>query len=461
MRKQLRMTAATVMAALLTMNLTACGGGGNKTAQSTPETAKDGVQVVTFWHVLSGAQGEAFQKVIDTYNETRGKEAGIRVNPVYQGYEITDKLELAYQTKDTANAPDITWPLTSVIPTMMDMDWTVSVEKYLEKPDSEITKDTFYPSMQRACTYNGEMVGIPVANSTMLLYYNEDALKEAGYDRAPATFDELADYTAALTKKDESGNVSVYGLETQVKRYQLVNFCVSQNPDCFFGDHEGGRDGNMTKVTIKEDGTLKNFLEKWQKINETGGLKYILDKNKEAEEFAQGVCAMNFISSSKLSTVESLVDGSFEWKVAPIPKVSESDTSGASIGGSCLMMIDRGDQDRLDAAWDVIEYFSSPEAQYIFSTGTGYIPVNVETENLPEMKKFYEENPRFQVALEQMKNSSPNAQEPLDPVRNDMDTVIADTMLQFCQGELDVDAAVDQIVNSCNDLLDEYYEANN
>lgn len=47
-----------------------------------------------------------------------------------------------------------------------------------------------------------------------------------------------------------------------------------------------------------------------------------------------------------------------------------------------------------------------------------------------------------------MKNSSPNAQEPLDPVRNDMDTVIADTMLQFCQGELDVDAAVDQIVNS-------------
>lgn len=41
--------------------------------------------------------------------------------------------------------------------------------------------------MQRACTYNGEMVGIPVANSTMLLYYNEDALKEAGYDRAPAT----------------------------------------------------------------------------------------------------------------------------------------------------------------------------------------------------------------------------------------------------------------------------------
>ena len=60
-----------------------------------------------------------------------------------------------------------------------------------------------------------------------------------------------------------------------------------------------------------------------------------------------------------------------------------------------------------------------------------------------------------------MKNSSPNAQEPLDPVRNDMDTVIADTMLQFCQGELDVAAAVDQIVNSCNDLLDEYYEANN
>ena len=170
----------------------------------------------------------------------------------------------------------------------------------------------------------------------MLLYYNEDALKEAGFDAPPATWDELAQYTEALTKKGADGSVERYGFEAQIKRYHLVNYIVQQSEDSFVGDNEGGRAGEMTKLTIGEDGTLKTVLEKVDALLKTGGYKYVEDSLNE--EFANGLTAMCMMSSSRLATIDGLVGDSFQWKAAPIPKITEADGSGAALGGSCLTL---------------------------------------------------------------------------------------------------------------------------
>jgi sn-glycerol 3-phosphate transport system substrate-binding protein len=445
-----------LLAVLLTLALSAslfAQGATDTGSQSTIQKPAE----VTFWHCLSGAQGEALEKVIDSYNEGPGKTKGIEVNLVYQGYSLTDKLVMSYQTKDTKNAPDLISPLTSVLPTMMSMDWTVDLSDYLGKAGSTISKETFYPSMVRACSYDGQMVAMPYCNSTLLLYYNVDTLNDAGFSEPPKTWDELIEYTVALTKKTGS-TVDRYGLECQIKRYQLVNFCVQQSKDSFFGDNGGGRDGSMTKLTIAEDGTLQVVLEKVQRLLATGGYKYI--EENAAADFAQGIAAMAFMSSSKISTVEQLVAGNFNFMTAPIPKMTAHDTSGASIGGSCLMMIDRGDKNTLNAAWDVLQYIASPEADAVISSGTGYMPVNVKTEDTELMKSFYASHPQYKVALEQMKASNPNAQEPLDLVYNDINKVITNVMLSFCNGELTVKQTIDKIVTDCDKLLDDYHEAN-
>ena len=142
----------------------------------------------------------------------------------FQGYEGTDKVILAYQTGDTANAPDINQGLTSTIPSMMDLDWTVDLTDRIANADNTVKADDFYPAMVRSCTADGKLMAIPFANSNLLLYYNEDALKEAGFDAPPATWDELAKYTEALTKKAADGTVERYGFEAQIKRYHLVNY---------------------------------------------------------------------------------------------------------------------------------------------------------------------------------------------------------------------------------------------
>lgn len=465
------------LAAVMMTGLAGCGGikttedgttaaagtaaaGSQDKAEAPAETAaaREGQTEVTFWHSLNGSAGEALEEVISGYNAGRGMEKGIHVNLVYQGYEGTDKVILAYQTNDTANAPDINQGLTSTIPSMMDLDWTVDLTELIGDAENQVKTEDYYEAMIRSCTADGKLMAIPFANSNLLLYYNEDALKEAGFDAPPATWDELARYTEALTKKAADGSVERYGFETQIKRYHLCNYIVQQSADSYVGDQEGGRTGEMTRLTIKEDGTLKTILEKVEAVNQTGGYKYVEDSLNE--EFANGLTAMCMMSSSRLATINSLVGDSFSWNVAPIPKVTEQDGSGAALGGSCLTLLNLGDEEKVKAAWDVLQYCSSPEAQYILSAKSGYIPVNKQVEAMEEMKAYYAENPQFQVPLEQMKASSPMAQEPLDLVYNDINGVMTDAMVQFCEGSLSVDETVDKIVDECNALLDEYHEAN-
>lgn len=433
-----------LLALVMVLSLTACGG------------KSGGMAEVVFWHSLSGPVGDELQKIVDEYNAGQGAEKNVHVTAVYQGYDGTDKQILAYQTNDKQNACDINVGLTSTIPSMMELDWTVKVSD-LYKEGSWVPQDSFPASLVESVSCKGEMVGIPFLNSTMLLYYNEDLLKAAGFDAPPATLDELIAYTEALTEKS-GGSVSRYGFECQVKRYQLVNYICAQSTDAYFGDLEGGRSGAMTKITAGENGTLKAFLEKWDKLVETGGYQYV--EGTVAEEFANQTAAMAMFSSSKVTNVLDLVGGNFKWNTAPIPLVNAGDTGSSAVGGSCLVLFDRGDKARVQGAWDFVQYLSTAEAQYRISTHSGYVPTNKATAELPEMQSFWDGAPQYKTAFDVVMNAAPNAQEPMDLTYNEINTVITDTMRQFCDRELTVDQAVDAITGKCNQLLDEWHEAN-
>jgi sn-glycerol 3-phosphate transport system substrate-binding protein len=424
-------------------------------ASSLSAPALAGTTEVVFWHPFSGATGEAFQSIVDDYNSDRGASQDIAVQAVFQGYQGTNKVTLAYQTKDLENAPDVNVGLTSTIPTMMELNWSVSAEDFMTAEGSELSKDDFYPAMQRATAFDGKMAAVPFANSIPLLYLNTAMLAEAGLDGAPETMEDVIAYTDAL-KVVKDGEVERYGLNMQVKRYQLTQFIVSQNAAAFFGDNEGGRAGAVTKITAGEDGTLRAFLEKLDALIETGGYKHIEDDIKS--EFAQGLHAMVLQSSSKLGAMDALMPG--QYMTAYLPKVNAGDTSGAAVGGSSLNIFDRGDDERLNAAWDFVEFLMQPENQYKFNTASGYLPVTAAAGDYPAMQEFYAANPHYKVALDQLIDTNPMAQEPMELVYSEVNKIITSTMLDFGDRKLSVDQAVEKIVGGINAALDEYNEAN-
>ena len=54
---------------------------------------------------------------------------------------------------------------------------------------------------------------------------------------------------------------------------------------------------------------------------------------------------------------------------------------------------------------------------------------------------------RYKVALDQMKAANPLSQESFDPTYNEINGIITETMLEFCQGTKNVEETVTSIVD--------------
>lgn len=422
--------------------------------------ASANVQEVEFWHTLTGVNGQAIEQAVANFNATVGKEKGIEVKAVFQGNDNMEKLKTLAQARDFRNFPDVAQLVAANIASVSEYDLMVPVQDMYDKGLGTFPLEDLEENMLRAYIYQGRQVGMPVTCSTILLYYNKDMFREVGLDPAlpPQTIAEMADAISKLMVT--SGNrVERYGLNVAVRLYHLSNFIGSQGEYNFFGNNEGGRTGLMTQVTFGEDGTLRNFLQEWESVIKTGGYKPIEDDINE--EFALEMFGMAIMSTARIGRISSLVEDRFEWGVAPLPRVSETDTGGAGVGGSSLVMFDpQGDEERVKATWEFVQYMASPEATFELHKATGYIPVNTKVYDLEGAEEWFENQPAYKVAINQIHNSHKYVQEPMIVINWDIDDIIRTNMVAFGQGRQTLDVTHDNIVNESNRALEAYARAN-
>lgn len=449
MKKSLTILIALLMATVLFAS------GASESAAKTDSN----VRTVEFWHTMSGVNATAIEKIATSFNETIGKEKGIVVKAVYQGNDNSEKLKTLAQAGDYKNFPDVAQIAGAGIPSAYTYDQLLTVAEAMTLPNTTLSLDDIEPNMLRSYNYAGEQIGMPVSCSALLLYYNKDMLEEAGYDRAPETIAELAEYCEKLKVVNENGEVERYGLNVAIRRYQMANYIGSQGEYNFFGDNEGGRTAPMTKVTFGEDGTLRAFLTEWEKVIKSGGYKATEDDINE--EFALGIHAMVNMSSARIGKIKALVGDSFNWGVAANPKVNADDKGGVAVGGSCVVMFDKsGDSAQTEATWEFVQYMVSPSVQFQFHKDTGYIPVNKMVYEEEGIDEWFEENPAYKVAVDAIHASNPNVQEPFDIINWEIDSVIKNHMVAFANGTETLDECHDGIVNECNEKLAAYHAAN-
>ncbi len=421
--------------------------------------AKEKVKI-EYWHTMSGVNGEAMEAAVADFNETIGKEKGIEVESVYQGDDVSEKLKTLAQANDTKNFPNVAQIVGAGIPSTLGYEQLVKIEDmYKSGENILVAKEDLNENAVRAFSYQDELIAMPFNVSSILLYYNKDMFEEVGLDpeNPPATIAEMADACEKLMVKD-GDDVTRYGLNVAVRRYQLANWIGGQGEYNFFGDNEGGRSDMMTKVTFGEDGSLDKFLTEWEKVIATGGYKEIEDNINE--EFALQLFGMAVMSSARIGKINALVGENFEWATAPLPKVDAADKGGTSVGGSCLAMYDKGNEDQVKASWEFVQYLATPEVQAKFDAATGYLPVNSKTYDTEEMKTYMEENPNYKVAVDQMLSSNPNVQEPFDIINWELDEVIKNNMAEFGAGNQDKETTLNNIVDQCNERLSAYVRAN-
>ena len=466
-----RMVICLVMAMMAGL-LSGCGQGSGTTktqaAQTTPATgetkapdeaaAKGETVAFDVWHSMEGSNGEAFEAMVKSFNDTAGKEMGLYANSVFQGSDTASKLKTLIQTNDVENMPDVCLVYGASLPVVAKSGNKVAVDDMYGQGSASIQKADINPSAAQTFTYQGEQLCMPFNSSTLLLYYNADAFVEAGLDpeNPPKTLDEIIEACQKLTIT-EDGKVTCYGMNVVLDRYIMVNLIGNQGNGTYFGDNESGRAGLIIQLTCEDE--LRNVYNAWEKLAATGGLKYNYDNQNE--EFATGKNAMTLMSSARIGSVTKLTkDSGIDWRVTYLPDINPGDQGGACIGGASLAMFDKGNEAKKMAAWEFIQYAASTETQATWSMATGYLPINLGTKDMSDFKNYIEGNPALVLALEQFESSNPMVQEPVMMMQGSIDEIIKEASTNVCEGSMTAEEATNYVMEQCNKTFEDYNKAN-
>ena len=182
------------------------GGGGDLSNQAPGKDVKPAAKI-TWWHAMSGVNGDAVNKIVDGFNKS---QSNIKVEAVFQG--TYDDLLAKLNTAIASNAAPALVQVYDIGQVYMrDSGQIVPMQAFIDR-DKFDTKD-FEPAVINYYKYQDKLQSMPFNASSAILYYNKDAFKEVGLDpsKPPVTFTEIADAAKKLTKKDASGSTSRYG----------------------------------------------------------------------------------------------------------------------------------------------------------------------------------------------------------------------------------------------------------
>ncbi|MBW4627765.1 MAG: extracellular solute-binding protein [Brasilonema octagenarum HA4186-MV1] len=182
---------------VLTSWMVSCGTGnvGNSTKQ-----ASSGIANVQFWTMQLQPQFTDYFKSLITSFES--KNPGIKVSWVDVPWTaMQSKILTAVSGKTPPDVVNLNPDFASQLAgrnAWLDLDAKVPKQ----------VRSSYLPNIWQASTLNNKSFGIPWYLTTQLTIYNTDLLKQAGINKAPATYAELAQ--AAQQIKDKTGKYAFF-----------------------------------------------------------------------------------------------------------------------------------------------------------------------------------------------------------------------------------------------------------
>ena len=355
-------------------------GCGNSAAE---EPQAEGPIHLEFWHSMGSATGELIQEIVDEFNAS---QSDIVVEAIYQGDYTTAGTKLQAAVAG-GNAPHVVQVEITRVGMYASQDLLLDLTPYAEAdPDFDI--DAMYPGVMDFSYIDGKLISIPNGRSCPVMYYNADALKAAGFETAPATWEEMRAASAAVTKDGSMG----YGASLGDSWYYLAMMLTAGGQIY----NEAGNDIGF----YGEAGTKP--LQLWLDMIEDGSL-YIPEGEDYASNaalrnaFMAGACNIIMQSSAQY---RSLVDNSdFEVGVAYIPK----DVTYAAIpGGSNLVAFQGMSKAEEQAVWEFMKYMCSGDVAGKYAAGTGYLPTSDAALNSAVYQEMLQKYPYLDVAVDQL-----------------------------------------------------------
>jgi len=247
----------------------------------------------------------------------------------------------------------------------------------------------YFEGPLQSTMYEGRNYGVPFESNATALYYNADALEEAGID-PPETWDDLRSAARKLTTGERSGFLfSAVGNEEGT--FTFLPFLWQAGGDVqTFGGEAGVRALTFWNDLVNNDRSASREV-----INYGQADVY--------NQFIAGRAAMMINGPWQLPQLE-IDKPEFRWDVAPWPR----DREEASILGGENFAI--GATDNVEAAWNVVRWMAEPE-------NVKDMLITIGLPNREDMAddEAFTDDPQQAVFVEQVEIARPRAYGPNYP----------------------------------------------
>jgi multiple sugar transport system substrate-binding protein len=342
-------------------------------------------QFVTYWYQHSGDREQILQSMIAKFNATN--EWGIMVQGEHAGSygEIYSKIVDGIRT---GQVPQMTVAYQNQAAIYATMDGIVELTPYIESPRwgfSEAELQDFFPFVELGDylpEFDGRY-GFPPQRSMEVLYYNEDWLRQLGYDHPPRTWEEFEEMACAAS----DSNAGTYGYVLSVDASTFADMLFNHGGSMINADATGYAFGDQAGLEVV------TFLHN---LHEAGCLVVESDVYEDRTEFSEGRALFTFSSTSGLPEYRrSVAEGAdFNWSISTMP--TSLGTPRVNVYGASLSIMRTTPEKQL-ASWLFIKWLTEPEQTAQWARSSNYFPVRRSAAE--DLKDYFVVNPEYEKAF--------------------------------------------------------------
>jgi len=402
---------------------------------------------IELWHAMGGALGEATNAVAEQFNASQD---AYNLTPIYKGnYEET--LTATIAAFRAGEHPNIVQVFDAGAATIIGAEGAViPAQDLIEQAGIEF-RDDYIPGVANFyADADGKMVGMPFNSSTPILYYNVEALEEAGVE-PPTTWEEFEQIAPALK---EAGYVPM--AQSHLPWIFTENFMSRHNLQ--FATNANGYEGAEGTELLVNVEPLKMHFTKVKEWIDAGLFGYYgTGWGDNQAPFENGEVAMWLGSSGSFGGLRQSTDFDFSATFLPYWEAVTEEPYHTFIGGAALFAMSGHPDEENEAAAAFFEFLSSADPQVFWHKETGYVPITAEAYETAKEQGYYEEVPQAEVGIQQLQG---RAGEWNNGYRMGFYVQIRDVMNReygrIFSGEATVDEAFEIIEEEGNRLLERF-----
>ena len=348
---------------------------------------------ITVWNYYTGAQQEAFNSMVDEFNETRGKEIGVYVKSSSEG-SVNDLeqhvLDAAEKKVGAEELPNVFMAYSDTVYRVDQMGLVEDLTPYFSEEEREEYVEGY---LEEGIFSEEEGLKIfPVAKATEVVALNvtdwDKFAKSTGVSKESlATMEGIVEtakayyeWTDSLTPEENDGK-AFFG------RDSIANYMVCGAAQLGSAIYQKNEDGT---VTLNFEEEIIRKLWDYYYVPYING--YFTAAGRFRSDDMKTGTVLAFVGSSAgttffpteviLSDEESY---SIQTEILETPQFAGGESYAVQQGAG--MAVTKGEPAEVEGSVEFLKWFTDTERNIHFSIESGYLPVKKEANNLEVIRK--------------------------------------------------------------------------